>query len=60
VQQAVGSAELTLRPVAGPFATLAPPPDRAISRDAAGADRDLTWQTSIGQIIFLQSLVHES
>jgi len=31
---------------------------RAGAADAAATDRDLAWQTTVGQIVFLQSVVH--
>jgi hypothetical protein len=35
------------------------PPGLPFQDNAGGSDPDLAWQSSIGQFIFLQSLVNE-
>jgi len=32
---------------------------RVGAADNAATDRDLTWQTTLGQIVFLESVVHK-
>jgi hypothetical protein len=56
----VGSVGPMLDPRPGPFASIGrlrgAPADAA---DNTAIDRELAWQTTVGQIVFLQSVVHE-
>jgi hypothetical protein len=56
----LGSAGVAVDPWDGPLATLAQPlgAPMGAAKGPAG-DAELAWQTSIGQFIFLQSVVHE-
>lgn len=57
VHQTVGSVVLALTPRAGAAVATAPPADAPMANDAAHSEPGLAWQSSIGQVIFLQSLV---
>ena len=59
VPEPVGSVGVALSPPGVPVAIFGQPPRLPIPDDAAGSDPELAWQSSIGQFIFLQSLVHE-
>jgi hypothetical protein len=59
VQQTVGSIGLTLTPLAGAVVPVCPPAGTPVANDAPHFDPDLTWQSSIGQVIFLQSLASD-
>jgi hypothetical protein len=48
-----------LTPLAGVAAPIRTPSDASTANDAARSDPDLAWQSSIGQVIFLQSLVND-
>jgi len=59
VHQSVGSVGLVLTPLAGSVAAIKPPTGASVANAAAPSDPDLAWQSSIGQVIFLQSLVSD-
>ena len=63
VHQTVGSVGLAPRPLGGAVPARGQPPDApaAVNTAVNAADTapDLAWRSSIGQIIFLQSLVSE-
>jgi hypothetical protein len=56
--ESLGSIGVALSPLAVPVTMLGQPPALPIP-EAADPDTELAWQSSIGQFIFLQSLVHD-
>jgi hypothetical protein len=48
-----------VRALPPPVAALGQPPALPMLKDAARPDPDLAWQSSIGQVIFLESLAQE-
>jgi|HubBroStandDraft_3_1064219.scaffolds.fasta_scaffold1694799_2 hypothetical protein len=59
VYETVGSIGLPVRALPPPVAALGQPPALPMLKDAARPDPDLAWQSSIGQVIFLESLAQE-
>lgn len=59
VHETVGSIGLPLTAPPRPVAVLGQPAALPMASDAARPDPDLAWQSSIGQVIFLQSLAQE-
>jgi hypothetical protein len=56
----VGSLGAALDPWSGPIATIGQPTGAQAGAAVGGAfDRDLAWQTTVGQIVFLQSVIQE-
>ena len=54
----VGSVGAVLAPRPGPIAAVGQPTGVSIGvGDSAAADRDLAWQTTVGQIVFLESVL---
>jgi hypothetical protein len=44
----------------GPIAAVGEPTGASIGvGDSVAADRDLAWQTTVGQIVFLESVLHK-
>ena len=55
----VGSVGPMLDPWGGAHTVIAQPTDaRVAAAETAAVDRELAWQTTVGQIIFLESVVH--
>ena len=59
VHETVGSVGLPLTALPPPVAALGQSPALPMPNEAVGPDPDLAWQSSIGQVIFLQSLARE-
>jgi hypothetical protein len=56
----VGSLGVARKPRRGPLTAGSEPQSSRLSEAAVAGDRpSLTWQTTIGQIVFLQSVIHE-
>jgi hypothetical protein len=60
VSDMVGSVGTVLDPWRGLIAAVDPSTGApGGAADGADTDRDLGWQTTVGQIVFLESVVHE-
>jgi hypothetical protein len=59
VRESLGSVGVALSTLVAPVTMFDQPPALPVSGAVSDRDSELAWQSSIGQFIFLQSLVHE-
>ncbi len=55
----VGSVGATFGSWPGLIAAIDQPTGAPIAADGAAANRDLAWQTTVGQIVFLESVLQK-